>query len=273
TYPGGCIMSATSLPLSSNLASDTTVPLGRLLWAYYVEAKYEFVRMLRTPAFSIPFLTLPVLLLLLFGVLLFGSAIRGNQDAGKFLFTGFSILGMMGPGMFGFGMGVAIEREQGLLKLKRALPMPPAAYLLAKMFMSMLCGVIVMATMVAAGLTLVHISLSFVQVLKVVTACIIGTLPFSAIGLFIGVWTTGRSASAFVNLTYQIMMHLSGLFYPLPKFMQTIAPMWPTYHLQQLVMNILGAPSRGSTMGHVAALTGVTVVLTLLALRRLKRNG
>ncbi|HEY6348843.1 MAG TPA: ABC transporter permease [Candidatus Angelobacter sp.] len=266
-------MSATSLPLSTNLTSDSMVSSGRLLRAYLVEAKYEFVRMLRTPAFSMPFLGLPVLLLLLFGVVLFGSAIRSNQDAGKFLFTAFAILGMMGPGMFGFGMGVAIEREQGLLKLKRALPMPPAAYLLAKMLMSMLFGMIVMATMVAAGLTLVNLSLSFAQVLKVAVACIIGTLPFSAIGLFIGVWTTGRSAPAFVNLVYQVMMHLSGLFYPLPKFMQNIAPIWPTYHLQQLVMNTLGAPSRGSTIGHAAALTGVTLVLTLLALRRLKRNG
>jgi ABC-2 type transport system permease protein len=266
-------MSATSLPLSSNLTSNTMVPVSRVLRAYLVEAKYEFVRTLRLPAFSIPFLGLPVMLLLLFGVLLFGSAIRNDQVAGKFLFTAFSILGIMGPGIFGFGMGVATEREQGLLKLKRALPMPPAAYLLAKMLMSMLFGVIIMATMFAAGLTLVHLSLGIGQILKVLLVCIIGTLPFSAIGLFIGVWTTSRSAPAFVNLAYQIMMHLSGLFYPLPNFMLTIAPIWPTYHLQQMVMNTLGAPSRGSMIGHVGALCGVTLVLGVLALRRLKRAG
>lgn len=266
-------MSATSLPLSTKLTDSCVIPAGRFLRAYFVETKYEFVRMLRVPAFSIPFLGLPVLLLLLFGVLLFGSAIRNDPAAGKFVFTAFAVLGVIGPGMFGFGMGVAVERDQGLLKLKRALPMPPAAYLLAKMFMSMLFGVIVMATMLAAGLTLMHLNLGLGQVLKMVFVCIIGTLPFSAIGLFLGVWTTARTAPAFVNLTYQLMMHLSGLFYPLPKFMQTIAPVWPTYHLQQLVLSTLGAPSSGSTLGHVAALCGVTVVLGALALRRLKRNG
>jgi len=266
-------MSATSIPLSGKLTGNCSVSAGRVLRAYFVETKYEFVRMLRTPAFSTPFLGLPVLLLLLFGVLLFGSAIRNDQTAGKFLFTAFAVMGMMGPGIFGFGMGVAIEREQGMLKLKRALPMPPAAYLLAKMLMSVLFGVIIMATMIAAGLTLMHLSLSLAQILKVVLVCIIGTLPFSAIGLFLGVWTTARSAPAFVNLTYQIMMHLSGLFYPLPKFMQMIAPIWPTYHLQQLVMSILGAPSRGSTIAHVAVLSGLTLVLGALAIRRLKRAG
>ncbi|HKE32703.1 MAG TPA: ABC transporter permease, partial [Candidatus Angelobacter sp.] len=169
-------MSATSIPLSGKLTGNCSVSAGRVLRAYFVETKYEFVRMLRTPAFSTPFLGLPVLLLLLFGVLLFGSAIRNDQTAGKFLFTAFAVMGMMGPGIFGFGMGVAIEREQGMLKLKRALPMPPAAYLLAKMLMSVLFGVIIMATMIAAGLTLMHLSLSLAQILKVVLVCIIGTL-------------------------------------------------------------------------------------------------
>lgn len=265
-------MSTTSFPISSKLASDCTAPVNSLR-AYLVETKYEFVRMLRVPSFAIPFLGLPVGLLLLFGVLLFGSAIRNDQVAGKFLFTAFSVLGVMGPAMFGFGMGVAVEREQGLIRLKRALPMPPAAYLVAKMLMSILFSAIVMVTMIAASLTLLHLSLSAGQVVKAILACIIGTLPFSAMGLFIGVWSSAKSATAFVSLTYQVMMHLSGLFYPLPKFMQVIAPIWPTYHLQQLVMSTVGAPSRGSAIGHVATLTGVTLVLAFLAIRRFKRNG
>lgn len=268
-------MSATSLSVSSNFASSnaTTLPARRLFRAYFTEAKYEFVRGLRIPGFSIPFLGLPVGLLLLFGVLLFGSAIRSDPVTGKFLFAAFSVLGVMGPGIFAFGMGVAVEREQGLLKLKRALPMPPAAYLLAKLFMSMLFGVIVMLTMILAALTVMRLPLSFGQSVNVALICILGSLPFCAIGLLLGVWTTARSAPAIVNLLYQVMMHLSGLFYPLPRFMQTIAPIWPTFHLQQLVMSALGAPSRGSNLIHVAVLAGLTVVFTLLALRRLKRVG
>ena len=36
------------------------------------------------------------------------------------------------PGLFGFGVSLAFEREQGLLTFKQALPMPPGAYLLAR---------------------------------------------------------------------------------------------------------------------------------------------
>ena len=111
--------------------------------AYWMEAKYESLRMLRAPAFAGPFLGLPVLLYLLFGVLLYGDAVAKDPKTALFIFMGFSVLGVMGPGMFGFGITIAMEREQGLLKLKRAMPAPPAAPLLAKMLMSMLfaiCG-------------------------------------------------------------------------------------------------------------------------------------
>jgi ABC-2 type transport system permease protein len=102
---------------------------------------------------------------------------------------------------------------------------------------------------------------------------ILGALPFCAIGLFIGVRTTSRSAPALVNIIYQIMMHVSGLFYPLPKLLRAIAPVWPTYHLQQLFFSAIGVPSQGRAITHVAVLVALTLVLTVLAVRRLAQKG
>ena len=265
-------MNAISLEAGSALSRGEAMPTSRVLRAYFMEAKYETVRMLRTPAFAIPFLGLPVLLYLLFGVVIFGAAIRSDPQAGMFIFTAFAVFGVIGPGIFGFGMAVATEREQGLLKLKRALPMPPAAYLVAKMLMAMMFAAIIMATMIAA-LPLGHLKLAVGQVLAVTAINILGALPFCAIGLFIGTRTTSRSAPAFVNIIYQIMMHVSGLFYPLPKFPRAIAPVWPTYHLQQLVFGGMGGSSRGTAIVHVAFLGGVTLLLTVLSIRRLARVG
>lgn len=265
-------MSEISVQVPHDLTGRATMPPRRLLRAYLTEAKYETLRMLRTPAFAIPFLGLPVLLYLLFAVVIFGGAIQSDPQAGPFIFTAFAVFGVMGPGMFGFGMIVAAEREQGLLKLKRALPMPPAAYLVAKMLMALLFAVIVMLTMLAV-LPLAHMPLSVGQIFTVTFINVLGALPFCAIGFFIGVRTTSRSAPAFVNIIYQVMMHISGLFYPLPNMLRTIAPIWPTYHLQQLVFGVLGGQSHGSLVVHTAVLAGVTILLTLLAIRRLARVG
>jgi ABC-2 type transport system permease protein len=265
-------MSAISVQLSNPLAGDAVMPTRRLLRAYFTEAKYETLRMFRTPAFAIPFLGLPVLLYLLFAVAIFGAAIRNDLNAGLFMFAAFALFGVMGPGIFGFGMLVANEREHGLLTLKRALPMPPPAYLVAKLLMAVMFAAIVMATMFAV-VPLGHLHLNVAQFFALAAVGIWGALPFCAIGLFIGVRATSRSAPAFVNIIYQLMMHASGLFYPLPKFLRAIAPVWPTYHLQQLFFRVVGVPSQGRVITHIAVLTGVTLLLTLFAVRRLARKG
>jgi ABC-2 type transport system permease protein len=262
-------------PFSNFDGSPLPAPMstGRLVRAYLTEARFESLRMFRVLGFSLPFLLLPVALYLLFGVVLFGDAVRTDPATGKFLFAAFAVFGVMGPGMFGFGVTIATERDQGLLTLKRALPAPAGSYLLAKLLMTMLFAFIVMATMIPAALLLGHLPLTFAQCLNVTAINVLGSLPFCAIGLFIGTRASGKAAIAFVNLIYVPMMHVSGLFYPLPKFLRTISPVWPTYHLQQLVFAALGVPFYGKSAVHIAVLVGVTVVLTALSIRRLARVG
>jgi ABC-2 type transport system permease protein len=136
----------------------------------------------------------------------------------------------------------------------------------------MMFATIVMATMFAVT-PLGHLHLDFARFFALAAVGILGALPFCAIGLFIGVRTTSRSAPAFVNIIYQVMMHASGLFYPLPKFLRAIAPVWPTYHLQQLFFRVVGVPSQGSAITHIAVLVGLTLLLTLFAVRRLALKG
>ena len=65
---------------------------------------------------------------------------------------------------------------------------------------------------------------------------------------------------------------LSGLWLPLqfmPKFLADIAPIWPAYHLAQMALGTVGAPSAGTTASHVAVLASVTLVFFLLAMRRM----
>ena len=263
-------MNATVAPTHIEHALPRTMPAARTLRAYVLEARYESLRMLRAPAFAGPFLLIPVALYLLFAVLLFGAAIGKDAQAGLYIFMGFSILGVMGPGMFGFGITVAMEREQGLLKLKRAWPMPRAASLIAKMAMSMLFVAIVMGTMVMAA-PLGHLRINAGQLLAVSLVNVAGALPFCALGFFIGAFASGKAAPAFVNLLYLPMIYLSGILFPLPKPMQWVALLSPAYHLDQLGFASMGIPSTGSPVVHVLVLLGITFGFGALALRRLAR--
>ncbi len=259
-------------PIDDSSFADV-MSTSRVLRAYFTEARFESLRMFRILGFSLPFLILPAALYLLFGVVLFGDAVRNDLAAGKFLFTAFAVFGVMGPGMFGFGATLATEREQGLLTLKRALPAPRGSYLLAKLLMTMVFAFVVMATMIPAALLLGHLPLTIAQCASVTAIHALGSLPFCAIGLFIGTRASGKAAIACVNLIYVPMMHISGLFYPLPRFLRSISPLWPTYHLQQLVFAALAMPSYGRAALHVAVLASLTVLLTVLSIRRLARVG
>jgi ABC-2 type transport system permease protein len=264
-------MNAITLQLSPELPRSS-MPIRRILRAYLSEARYESVRMLRAPSFGALLLSLPVLLYLLFAVIVAGDALRADARAATGLFTGFAVFGIMGPAMFGFGVSISIEREKGLLKLKRALPMPPPAYLLAKMLMSMLFATIVMLTMTAAGLALGHVALSARQALAISAVDIVGVLPFCAIGLFLGTLVKGAAAPGLTNLVYLPMIYLSGLFFPLPKFLGAIAPVWPAYHLNRLALSASGLGD-GQEMIHVGVLAAVGLLFCWLAVRRLSRVG
>ena len=91
--------------------------------------------MLRNPGVAIPVLLLPVALYALFAVVISGGDITKDANLGIFLFAAFSIMAVTMPALFGLGVTLAMERDMGLLRLKRAQPAPPAAWLVAKIVM------------------------------------------------------------------------------------------------------------------------------------------
>lgn len=268
-------MRAMSTPSTIDPRLAASMPIGRVLGAYASEMKYESLRMLRTPGFSIPFLVLPVPIYLFFGVVLAGSAIAENPALANYLFSGWLVYAAMGPGLFGVGCALAMERDAGLLKLKRALPAPGGCYLAAKMGMAMVLSTAAIASIVVAALLVGKISLSPAQLLIMTTVMIAGTVPLSAIGLFIGAHTSGSAAPAITNVVFMPMLWLSGLFFPLPTFLEPWVVIWPAFHLNQVALGGAGIAEFSFLAPQIsaAALAGITVLFGGAAIRRLARKG
>jgi ABC-2 type transport system permease protein len=250
------------------------MPAGRLLRAYFTDAKYEALRMLRAPAFAIPLLLIPAPVYLL-AMTMIGPAAAENPQAPDFVFIAFSVLAVMGPALFGAGTTLAPERDAGLMRLKRAQPAPCGSYLLAKMLMSMFFAALAMGILVIAAECSGRCSFSALQLGLVSATMVAGALPFCALGLFIGAYCSGSAAPGVANLVYFPMVYLAGLFIPLPVFLQKWAIVWPAFHLSQVAVAVAGLgkfqffPAQLS----LAVLLGVTVVFGGLALRRLARVG
>lgn len=249
------------------------MPLGRIASIYLTEAKYESLRMMRTPAFAVPFLLIPSVLYLFFGAISGQGASAQAQNIPVILYTGFSVFGCMGPALFGFGMSLALEREQGVLKLKRAMPMPAPAYLAAKMAMAMFFALIAAGSVAIAAGVQGRADIGALRMLGVTLMAVLGTLPFAAMGLFIGARTSGKAAPAIVNVVYLAMIYLSGLFIPLPPSIRWVALFSPAFHLNQLCLAMAGVGSILTQTMHLAALAGVAVLFTGLTVRRLQHLG
>ena len=238
-------------------------------WPSYVqEAKCEFLRMLREPAFCGPVIGFPVLFYLLFGVLLD----KGEGKAAQYLLATYGAFGVIGAGLFGFGVSIAVDREKGLLRLKRALPVPPGAMLLAKMMMAMLFAAIISLVLAVIAATVAGVVLEPSQWIRLFVINVLGVLPFCAIGLFVGSVVGGNAAPALLNMLYLPMAFLSGLWLPLtmlPGIISTIAPVWPAYHLGQLALKVVGFDDGHPLAMHVAVLIGITALFFVLAQRRL----
>ena len=64
---------------------------------------------------------------------------------------------------------------------------------------------------------------------------IAGSIPFCALGLMIGSLVKGSAAPGYANIVYLPGCYLSGMFFPLPQSMYWQAPIWPQFHVKQLV--------------------------------------
>lgn len=263
---------AIDLSILSERPQAAPMSRGRVFHAYLQETRSEILRYLRSPGFLLPTLLFPTVFYLMFGVLLD----RGGGQQARYMLAAYSTFGVMAPGLFGFGVSLALERDGGLLTLKRALPMPPAAYLIGKMIMAMLVAAVIAGLLLALALLVAQVPLTATQGLRLFALEVAGVLPFCALGLLLGTLIKGQGAPGLVNMIYLPMAFLSGLWFPLaimPKFLQQIADLWPSYHLNQLALSAIGMPSRGSGLLHVVVLCAFTVACLWLAVRRLRRNG
>ena len=251
-----------SAPLSGAVPRVGGSGPGFALRLYAREAKYELLKALRMPAYSLPTIAFPVVFYLFFGVV-FGKQGVGPVSMGTYLIATYGAFGVIGASLFGFGIGVATERGQGWMLAKRATPMPPAAYFLAKTAMSLLFGAVIVLLLSALGYGMSDVRLEPLRWLGLGATLIAGAIPFCALGLLIGYLAGPNSAPAVVNLIYLPLSFCSGLWLPvqvLPDFMQAFAQWLPPYHYAQLALAWIGADRGGRPLGHVLFLAVFTVL-------------
>jgi ABC-2 type transport system permease protein len=250
-------------------------PLSRTVEIYWKEAKYEFLNRWRMPVYSISVLLFPAMFYTLFGLILNRDASGGHKEAATYLMATMGCYGIMGVALFAFGVGVATERGQGWLEVKRASPMPTAAYFAGRVATCLLFSLIVFLTLFALGTLFGGVRLAPVQIVKLMATLVLGSIPFCALGLVIGYVAKPNSAPAVVNMLYLPLSFLSGLWMPIsifPNFLQKVAALLPPYHLGQIALHAVGTDSAGDLHTHLNVLIGFTLLCLGVAVMAFRRD-
>ncbi len=230
---------------------------------YLKEAKYEFLKNLRLRMYTASVLSFPIMFYVLFGLVLNSKEAIGGTGVPTYLIATYGTFGVMGASLFGTAAGLASDRGLGWLQVKRASPMPPFAYFVAKVVTSMVFSVVIVLALFVLGFSLGGVRMPLADFARLLGTLAAGSLPFSALGLAVGYFTGPNSAPATINLIYLPMSFCSGLWVPfmfLPKVVREIALALPPYHLSQLALGIVGAGRHESSVTHWKVLAAFTMI-------------
>lgn len=241
---------------------------------FVLETRNELLKILRMPAYILPTLGFPAIFYLIFGVAMNSGNTIGSVTVSTYMLATYGAFGVIGAALFSLGAGIAMERGQGWMLLKRATPMPPVIHLMARTAVAVLLGLlVVMLLMTLAAFSGVRLPTATWVVLAAVLAA--GAVPFSLAGMAIGYLAGPNSAPVIVNMIYLPVAFASGLWVPiqvLPSFFKQLAPWLPTYHYAQLALTTIDAAQITRLLPSMAALTASSLAFLALALWGYRRD-
>jgi ABC-2 type transport system permease protein len=201
----------------------------------------EFKRRLRNRRTLIFTIVMPVALFLIVGLPLKDVQLTakpiaaGGPSVAAYVLISMAVYGAM-VASTAAGGAVAIERASGWSRQLRLTPLNPVAYIAMKVISALVLGLIsVVATFAAGAIVGVAISVETMVIAGLVAW--LGSLVFTALGLFIGYLVPTDNVMQFLGPLLAILALFGGLFTPLdnfPQVVQNIAKFTPVYGLGEL---------------------------------------
>ena len=200
--------------------------------------RLEVRRLLRNRRTMVLAIALPVIFFLGFG----RNSAYVHQSVGRGNLTAFEMISIA---LFGAvfatatgGAMVSIERALGWSRQLRVTPLSPTAYIAIKMLTSLTLAAGAVGAVYVVGAAISQASMP--AYLWVITGiCVwIGSLLFSALGLFIGYLLPSENITQIISLVLVLCSFGGGLFIPVSPFpgaYATLARFTPLYGLNELV--------------------------------------
>lgn len=233
--------------------------------------RFELLRTLRNRRFLFLSLGFP----LVFYLLVAGSA-RNVQDLGDsglsaplYYMVGLVSFGAMSA-MLSSGARIAAERQAGWHRQIRITPLPPRAYLRAKVVTGYLMALLTMAVLFVAGAAM-GVSIPAGRWLEMTALILVGLVPFAALGIVIGHMLSVDSIGPAMGGGIALLAFLGGTWFPIPDHgtLHVVGQALPSYWLVQAGHVALGGVAWGRQGWLTVGIWSVVLArLAMLAFRR-----
>jgi ABC-2 type transport system permease protein len=243
-----------------------------LLWRQFRAQNKLFLRNPFSAFFSLAF---PVMFLLLFGSLNGGGRIAelGNIRYIQFLTPGMLAFAVISTCYTGLVTGVAINRDEGLLKRVRGTPLPPTVYITARILSAVWFSLVSAVVMVVAAMLLFHVEVITRMLPAAVVTLLLGAACFCSLGMAVAaVIPNGEAAPVIANFTFFPVAFVSDLFFPsagAPGWVGTVGLIFPVKHFALALEGTFNPFVGGSGFqwGHLAVMALWTVLGVVVAVR------
>ena len=165
-------------------------------------------------------------------------------------------------------MTVAFLRDQGVLKRTRGTPMPPWAYLSARIVHSVLVAIVLVLIVGTFGALFYNADIPTRTVPALIATIAVGAAGFCALGLAItAVIPNADAAPAVVNFSILPLLFISDVFIPISNpnaWYVTVAKAFPVYHFSKALIAAYFLPQGSGFQGGDLLIVGAWGLAGLL---------
>lgn len=239
------------------------------------QARYDLRGFLRNRQARFFTLILPLLFMVIF-VGVFGNHTVGPEHvkASTYYVPGISAMAVIAASFVNLVITITAQREAGVLKRRRATPVPAWVIVGGRTLTSMGVSLVAMGVLLVLGRFAYGVTLPGSTVPAVVLTAVLGSATFCVIGYALSsAIATADSAQPVVQAIMLPLYFISGVFIPnpnLPSWLQHVATLFPVEHLADALHHAYDPAVHGSGIvwSDLGVLAAWAAVGLLVALRR-----
>jgi ABC-2 type transport system permease protein len=239
------------------------------------QARYDLTGFLRNRQARFFTIILPLLFLVIFVGVFGNHTVRSTGvKASTYYVPGISALGLIAASFVNLVISVTAQREAGILKRRRATPVPAWVLIAGRTLTAIAVSLFVLTVLLAVGRFAYGVHLPTSTLPGIAVSAIVGSITFCALGYALS--TAIHSEDGAQPVVQAIMLPLyfiSGVFIPnvnLPSWMRHVAEFFPVQHLADALHHAFDPSVHGIGIvwSDLAVLGAWAVVGLAVALRR-----